>query len=122
MSVRERATTGNGAFATGSARYVISFDQASKDDHPSLGGKCAGLAALIAAGAAVPPAFAVTTHAYGDMLGGHYLADQIAARPDALSAYYVGGQARVGHAIRDLIRTRPMPAEIPVAIRIGYAE
>ena len=39
-----------------------------------IGGKCAGLAALIAAGAAVPPGFAVTTHAYADMLAAHDLA------------------------------------------------
>ena len=122
MSVRERATTGNGAFATGSARYIISFDQASKDDHPSLGGKCAGLAALIAAGAAVPPGFAVTTHAYADMLAAYDLADQISARTDALSAHDVGAQARIAQDIRDLIRTPPMPAEIAAAIRTGYAE
>jgi pyruvate, water dikinase len=122
MSARERATRGNGAFATGSARYVISFDQASKDDHPSLGGKCAGLAALIAAGAAVPPGFAVTTHAYADMLATHDLADQISARTDALPAHDVGGQARIAQDIRDLIRTRPMPVEIAEAIRGGYAE
>ena len=57
----------------GIARYIVHFEDASKDDHPRLGGKCAGLATLIAAGAAVPTGFAVTTDAYADMLAAHGL-------------------------------------------------
>ena len=49
-------------------QYVIPFEQASNDDVSLIGGKCAGLASLMAAGAAVPPGFAVTTRAYLETL------------------------------------------------------
>ena len=102
------------------ARYIVHFEDASKDDHPRLGGKCAGLAALIAAGAAVPTGFAVTTHAYADMLAAHGLDDEIAKRTDRVSPHDVAGQARIAQEIRDLITARPMPADVSAAIRAGY--
>src|SRR6266851_260903 len=117
MSTRERAARGNAAFGNGSTRYVVRFDEASKDDHPFVGGKCAGLAALIAAGAAVPPGFAVTTRAYADMLAAYDLHDQISARTNALSVHDIGGQAQIAQEIRELIKARPMPAEVAAALR-----
>jgi pyruvate,water dikinase len=102
------------------ARYIIHFEDASKDDHPRLGGKCAGLATLIAAGAAVPTGFAVTTHAYADMLAAHELHGEIAKRTDRISSDDVAGQSAMAQQIRDLITARPMPANVSAAIRAGY--
>jgi pyruvate, water dikinase len=102
------------------ARYIVHFEDASKDDHPRLGGKCAGLATLIAAGAAVPTGFAVTTHAYADMLATHKLHGEIAERSDRISPDDVAGQAAMAQQIRDLITARPMPASVSTAISAGY--
>jgi pyruvate,water dikinase len=102
------------------ARYIVHFEDASKDDHPRLGGKCAGLATLIAAGATVPTGFAVTTHAYADMLAAHELHGEIADRTDRISPDDVAGQAAMAQQIRDLITARPMPANVSAAIRAGY--
>ena len=102
------------------ARYIVHFEDASKDDHPRLGGKCAGLATLIAAGATVPTGFAVTTHAYADMLAAHELHGEIADRTDRISPDDVAGQAAMAQQIRDLITARPMPASVSTAISAGY--
>ena len=102
------------------ARYIIHFEHASKDDHARMGGKCAGLATLIAAGAAVPAGFAVSTRAYADMLAAHDLESEIAGRLDQLAADDVDRQARVAQEIRDLIKGRPIPDEIRVSIEAGY--
>jgi pyruvate,water dikinase len=102
------------------ARFIVHFEDASKDDHPHLGGKCAGLATLIAAGAAVPPGFAVTTHAYAEMLAANDLHDDIARRTDRLWQDDFGGQAQIAEEIRNLITAQPMPAQVSEAIRAGY--
>jgi pyruvate, water dikinase len=46
------------------ARYAIPFPELRADDVELVGGKCANLGELTAAGFAVPPGFAVTTAAY----------------------------------------------------------
>jgi pyruvate, water dikinase len=102
------------------ARYIVHFEDASKDDHPRLGGKCAGLATLIAAGAAVPTGFAITTQAYADMLAVDGLHNEIAKRTDRISPDDVGSQAAIALQIRDLITARPTPANVSAAIRAGY--
>jgi pyruvate,water dikinase len=104
----------------GLARYVVHFAEASAGDHSRLGGKCAGLAALISAGAAVPTGFAVTTHAYADMLEAHGLQGEIAKRADRIVADDVGGQAVIAREIRELITARPIPVAIAGAIRSCY--
>jgi pyruvate, water dikinase len=103
-----------------SRRYVVSFAEAAHDDQAALGGKCAGLVALIRAGAAVPPGFAVTTHAYAAMVAAHDLAYEIASRTASLSADDIGGQPQCAREIGELFRARPIPDDIRAAIRIGY--
>jgi pyruvate, water dikinase len=102
------------------ARYVVHFEEASTEDHSVLGGKCAGLVRLIAAGATVPPGFAVTTHAYAEMLRAHGLRREIGARIEQISHTDVGGQALAAQEIQDLIKARSIPDTICEAIRRGY--
>ena len=45
-------------------RFIIPFERACEVDHPRIGGKCASLARMIAAGLRVPDGFAVATDAY----------------------------------------------------------
>jgi pyruvate, water dikinase len=105
-----------------SDRYVIAFEQASHHDVSLIGGKCAGLASLIAAGATVPPGFAVTTRAYLETLAAHNLECEIQTRVEAVAAEDVGTQARIAREIQELIRSEAIPDRITDAIRFGYDE
>ena len=49
-------------------KNIMIFDEISKDDIPSVGGKGANLGELAKAGFSVPPGFAVTVQAYYDFL------------------------------------------------------
>jgi pyruvate, water dikinase len=102
------------------ARYVITFENASKDDFAIIGGKCAGLVALIASGAVVPTGFVVTTNAYADSMAAHHLPDAIARLTGGLTVDDIRGQARAAQAIRDLITARPMSERVAEAIHAGY--
>jgi pyruvate,water dikinase len=46
------------------------FDDGTEPDHALLGGKCASLVAMTAAGMPVPPGFTVSTAVYEDAVGG----------------------------------------------------
>jgi hypothetical protein len=48
------------------ARFIVAFDRASEADSVRMGGKCASLARMIAAGVNVPNGFAITTDAYAE--------------------------------------------------------
>jgi pyruvate, water dikinase len=114
-SVREAGGPGGRA-----GRYVIPFDEASKGDCAVIGGKCAGLVALIAAGAVVPTGFVVTTNAYADSLAAHHLHDAIARLTGSLSVDDVPSQARAALEIRSLMAARPILAHVAEAVRAGY--
>jgi pyruvate, water dikinase len=102
--------------------YVIAFEQAWNHDVSLIGGKCAGLASLIAAGATVPPGFAVTTRAYLETLAARNLACEIRSRVEAVNEKDVGAQAEIACEIQDLIRSETIPDRITDAIRYGYEE
>jgi pyruvate,water dikinase len=114
-AIREAGGPGSRA-----ARYVITFENASKDDFAIIGGKCSGLVALIAAGAVVPTGFVVTTDAYVDSLAAHHLHDAIARLTGGLTVDDVCGQARAAQQIRELITARPMLARVVEAVHAGY--
>ena len=103
-----------------SDQYVIAFEQASNRDVSLIGGKCAGLASLIVAGATVPPGFAVTTRAYLETLAARNLGCEIQTRVEAVPSNDVGAQARIASEIRELIRSEAIPDRITDAIRFGY--
>jgi pyruvate, water dikinase len=101
-------------------QYVITFEQASNHDVSLIGGKCAGLASLIAAGATVPPGFAVTTRAYLETLTARNLECEIRTRIEAVTEQDVGAQANIAREIQNLIRSEPISDRITDAIRFGY--
>jgi pyruvate,water dikinase len=101
-------------------QYVIPFEQASNHDVSLIGGKCAGLASLIAAGATVPPGFAVTTRAYLETLAARNLQYEIRTRIEAVNEQDVGAQANIACEIRNLIRSESISDRIADAIRFGY--
>ncbi|MEB0259949.1 PEP/pyruvate-binding domain-containing protein, partial [Undibacterium sp. 5I1] len=60
----EPATPAVTATPASHAAYIQFFDGGLPPLHEQLGGKCASLVALTAAGMPVPPGFAITTAAY----------------------------------------------------------
>ena len=58
-------------------RFILWLDECDGQIVSSVGGKCAGLGELIKAGVAVPPGFAVTTHAHRAFLAHEGLAERI---------------------------------------------
>jgi pyruvate, water dikinase len=104
----------------GSARYVIGLEHASSHDVSLIGGKCVGLASLIATGAAVPPGYAVTTRAYLETLAARNLEREIATRIKDVTDRDVAARDKVAREIQDLIRSEAIPDGISDAIKVGY--
>ncbi|MCY4407613.1 MAG: PEP/pyruvate-binding domain-containing protein [Rhodospirillaceae bacterium] len=100
--------------------HILWLDQEGAPDNPLLGGKFASLAAMTAAGFAVPPGFGVTTTAYRVFmaragLDGKAAFVREAARREALADV---GSART--RLVEAIGAAPMPDELETAIRRNY--
>ena len=103
-------------------RYVQFFDGGIAPDHDQLGGKCASLVTMTAAGMPVPPGFAVTCESYDTFIAESGLADFIATELSALDPDDVASVDRVSQAIRDRICTSPVPAAPRDAVVAAWAE
>ncbi|WP_449282752.1 PEP/pyruvate-binding domain-containing protein [Leucobacter sp.] len=89
---------------TAQSRPLIQFfDEGLPADHDLLGGKCASLATMTAAGMPVPPGFAVTTATYDEFVADSGLAAKIAEALAALDPDDVMDVDRVSQRIRDAI-------------------
>ena len=84
---------------------VVWFDEFDSALAPRLGGKCAALGELTAAGLSVPPGFAVTTDAYRAACGP--LQERLRALLAGCAPDDPGGVARIGTAARGARRGRP---------------
>jgi pyruvate,water dikinase len=101
-------------------QLIIPFEDATAADYPAMGGKCASLARMIAAGVAVPPGFAVLTTAYQDFLTASGLAVEISQILGSISDADVSDEIRRAAEIQRLIAAAPLPREIEAAIRAAY--
>ena len=102
--------------------YILAFDQATEADHPRMGGKCASLARMIQAGVAVPAGFAVLTDAYAEFLTAPGLRASLAAIIDSIDVDNVADEAQKAAAVREMICSTPLPAQVEAAIRAAYLE
>ena len=94
------------------AVYVQAFDAALEPRHDLLGGKCASLVSMTAAGMPVPPGFAVTTALYDAFISRAGIAEDIARLLAELDPDDVESVDRVSARIRDEITSRPIPPEL----------
>lgn len=99
---------------------TIGFEDARPADYGCMGGKCASLSALIAAGAPVPGGFAVTTHAYSLMVDQDGLRDEIAKLAARHDARDVAEQSALAAGIRNAFLRRPLPASVADSVRAYY--
>ena len=103
-------------------KIILWFEELRKDDVPLVGGKCANLGEMMAAGIPVPPGFAVTATAYKRFITETGIAEKIyniieeVVTDKSDPEQYKEASRRV----RELIETTPMPDYIKDAIRESY--
>jgi pyruvate,water dikinase len=112
----------SGGEVSSSSRYVIAFEAAEGEQVSRIGGKCAGLAALVSAGAQVSPGFAVTTDAYAEMMAVDELGKEIETILAGLDVKDVRNETRVSSEIAAAIARRQMPPQVSAAIRTAYGQ
>ncbi|TFB87500.1 phosphoenolpyruvate synthase [Cryobacterium algoricola] len=94
------------------AAYIQFFDGGLPPLHEQLGGKCASLVALTAAGMPVPPGFAITTAAYDAFIREAGIEKDIHEMLAKLDPDDVAAVDRVSAQLRLEITSRPVPAEL----------
>lgn len=103
-------------------RYIQFFDGGHEPEHALLGGKCASLVSLTAAGMPVPPGFAVTTAAYDLFVAESGLAAVIAEELAGLDPDDVAATDVISARIREQICTREVPAELRTQTHLALAD
>ncbi len=101
-------------------RYIRFFDGGTEPRHELLGGKCASLVTMTAAGMPVPPGFAVTTAHYDEVVRRSGIADGIRAELVGLDPHDVGAVDAASEAVRRLIRSCEIPADLRVQVLDAY--
>ena len=102
------------------SNYIVWFDQYTDDDHARVGGKCASLGTMIAAGMPVPPGFAITTDAYRECMAANNVADDLTAHLDGLDADHLEELASVGKVLRACVEGAPLSEQMETDIRHAY--
>ena len=100
--------------------YVQFFDSGLEASHELLGGKCASLVSMTAAGMPVPPGFAVTTASYDAFIHESGIADEIAALLTSLKPDDVAHVDEVSALIREHIESWPVPDRVREELRVAY--
>jgi len=100
--------------------YIQFFDAGLEPSHELLGGKCASLVSMTAAGMPVPPGFAVTTASYDAFLHESGISDEIAGLIDSLRHHDLSHVDEVSAQIREHIESRPVPDHVRDELRSAY--
>jgi len=103
-------------------RYTFAFDQSDSVDPQCLGGKCASLVALTAAGIPVPPGFAVTSQAYAAFLAVDGLDRRLEDLLRRLGSTDLCGVKALSAELRSAILEQVLPPEVETAICAAFAE
>ncbi len=104
-------------------RYILWFEELTKDDVPLVGGKNANLGEMLRAGIPVPPGFAVTAYAYKVFLEKTGIKDKIyQIIKETVKEGKPEEYQEASRKIRELIEKTPMPKDIEEAIRQAYRE
>ena len=101
--------------------FIQFFDGGDPPEHELLGGKCASLVALTAAGMPVPPGFAITTAAYDAFIAEAGIAADIHTLLTGLDADNIAEVDRVSEQLRREITSRPVPARLRAITADAYA-
>jgi pyruvate,water dikinase len=102
------------------AKVIAWFDQVTKDDISSAGGKGANLGEMVHAQIPVPPGFIVTADAYFKFLEVSKLTDEIRQYLGDLDVNDSRKLQEVSKLIKNRISSLPMPADMSSKIRSAY--
>lgn len=100
--------------------YIQFFDEGLPSAHDLLGGKCASLVTMTAAGMPVPPGFAVTTASYDAFVEASGLRTVIDNSLAELDPNDVASVDQASAAIRNEICSRPVPSHLREATIAAY--
>jgi pyruvate,water dikinase len=101
-------------------RYTLPLGRTGEGDYTRMGGKCASLSRMIAAGVRVPDGFVVTTDAYAKHLDGSDLRSRVERILGSIDVGKVAEEEVKSAEIRAAIVAAPMPPEVEAAIRTAY--
>ena len=101
-------------------KHTLFFKEATPEDYVLLGGKGASLASMSAADFPVPMGFSVTTHAYAQFLKEGQLLETILDTVSCIDCSNTDELASNSEEIRELILSKPLPAEVEHEIKESY--
>lgn len=106
--------------------FILPFEVVRASDVGRVGGKNAGLGALLAdlegSSIGVPRGFAVTADAFRRHLEDNGFSAEIYSRLDALDVRDVVALERVGRKIREIVISRDLPAEVAAQVAAAYRD
>ena len=103
-------------------QYTLAFDECDSIDPQRLGGKCASLVALTAAGIPVPPGFAVTSEAYAALLEVDGLNRRLEYLLGRLDTSDLRSVEELSAQLRSAILEQVLPPDVETAIRLAFAQ
>lgn len=102
-------------------KYILWFEECSKDALSLVGGKNANLGEMVNAGIRVPPGFAVASKAFQEYMDRAGLWELVRDISSGLSPDEIKAVSKAGSAIREAILSTPIPDEIQEEIMTAYA-
>jgi pyruvate,water dikinase len=103
-------------------KAIVWFNEVSKEDVPTVGGKGANLGEMTRAKIPVPPGFIVTADAYFDFLKKSKLVGRISALLKPLNPDNSNQLHQIAGQIKQLILDTPIPPEIAEEIKYSYTK
>ena len=103
-------------------QYTFAFNQSDNVDPEQLGGKCASLVELTAAGVPVPPGFVVTGQAYAASLAVDGLNRRLEDLLRRLDLTKLCGVEALSAEMRSAILEQTLPPDVETAIRAAFAQ
>ena len=103
-------------------KAILWFDDVTKEDIPTVGGKGANLGEMIKARIPVPPGFIVTVNAYYDFIQRSNITGKIRDLLQPLDVSDSKQLQQIAEEVKILIRKTPMPSDIAEEIKKSYAE
>jgi pyruvate,water dikinase len=103
-------------------KAIVWFNEVSKEDVPTVGGKGANLGEMTRAKIPVPPGFIVTADAYFDFLKKSKLVGRIGTLLKPLNPDNSNQLHQIAGQIKQLILDTPIPPEIAEEIKYSYTK
>ncbi|MBI4894790.1 MAG: phosphoenolpyruvate synthase [Candidatus Aenigmarchaeota archaeon] len=101
-------------------KYVLWFEQISRDDVPKAGGKGANLGEMFGAGMPVPPGFVVTTTAFDKLMKIGGLGEKIDQIIKRTNVEDTGALFNASKAIKEMIVSQEMPDDVKAEVADSY--